>query len=135
MPTSSQHSTGTELKVASGRYWAHSETVRRPSRPKPRLLAPPQHQTWLLRLSPTYHREEDHDWNCHCAHPPKHARLDERRCTMKALVYKGPGEKTWEDVPDPVIREATDIIVKMAATTICGTDLHILKGVVPEVEA
>ena len=53
---------------------------------------------------------------------------------MKALVYKGPDEKTWEDVPDPVIREATDIIVKMAATTICGTDLHILKGDVPEVE-
>jgi alcohol dehydrogenase len=53
---------------------------------------------------------------------------------MKALVYKGPGQKSWEDVPDPVIQKSTDVIVKMIATTICGTDLHILKGDVPEVE-
>jgi alcohol dehydrogenase len=52
---------------------------------------------------------------------------------MKALVYKGPGQKSWEDVPNPVIQRPTDIIVKMDATTICGTDLHILKGDVPEV--
>ncbi|AXT85055.1 alcohol dehydrogenase [Aeromicrobium sp. A1-2] len=53
---------------------------------------------------------------------------------MKALVYKGPGHKSWEEVPDPVIQRPTDVIVKMVATTICGTDLHILKGDVPEVE-
>jgi alcohol dehydrogenase len=53
---------------------------------------------------------------------------------MKALVYKGPGQKSWEDVPNPVILAPTDVIVKMVATTICGTDLHILKGDVPEVE-
>jgi len=53
---------------------------------------------------------------------------------MKALVYKGPGQKSWEEVPNPTIRESTDVIVKMDATTICGTDLHILKGDVPEVE-
>ena len=53
---------------------------------------------------------------------------------MKALVYKGPGQKSWEEVPDPVIQKPTDVIVKMVATTICGTDLHILKGDVPEVE-
>jgi len=53
---------------------------------------------------------------------------------MKALVYKGPGQKSWEDVADPVIQKPTDVIVKMIATTICGTDLHILKGDVPEVE-
>ncbi len=53
---------------------------------------------------------------------------------MKALVYKGPGQKSWEEVPNPKIEQATDVIVKMAATTICGTDLHILKGDVPEVE-
>jgi alcohol dehydrogenase len=52
---------------------------------------------------------------------------------MKALVYKGPGAKSWEDAPDPTIQRPTDVIVKMAATTICGTDLHILKGDVPEV--
>jgi alcohol dehydrogenase len=52
---------------------------------------------------------------------------------MKALVYKGPGLKSWEEVENPVLRESTDVIVKMAATTICGTDLHILKGDVPEV--
>ena len=53
---------------------------------------------------------------------------------MKALVYKGPGEKGWVDVPDPKIEQPTDVVVKMVATTICGTDLHILKGDVPEVE-
>ena len=53
---------------------------------------------------------------------------------MKALVYQGPGQKAWQDVPDPAIKEPTDIIVKIVATTICGTDLHILGGDVPEVD-
>lgn len=52
---------------------------------------------------------------------------------MKALVYKGPGQKAWEDVPNPVISQPTDVIVKIDSTTICGTDLHILKGDVPAV--
>jgi alcohol dehydrogenase len=52
---------------------------------------------------------------------------------MKALVYKGPGQKSWEEVPNPVIKQPTDIIVKIITTTICGTDLHILKGDVPTV--
>ncbi|GAB84757.1 zinc-dependent alcohol dehydrogenase family protein [Gordonia rubripertincta] len=53
---------------------------------------------------------------------------------MKALVFHGPGEKSWDDVPDPTILQPTDVIVKIDATTICGTDLHILKGDVPAVE-
>ncbi|MFD9583460.1 alcohol dehydrogenase catalytic domain-containing protein [Streptomyces sp. NPDC059980] len=52
---------------------------------------------------------------------------------MKALVFHGPGKSAWEAVPDPGIQEATDIIVRVDAVTICGTDLHILKGDVPEV--
>ncbi len=52
---------------------------------------------------------------------------------MKALVYHGPGQKAWEDVPDPVIIDPTDVIVQIDTTTICGTDLHILKGDVPAV--
>ncbi len=52
---------------------------------------------------------------------------------MKALVYHGPGNKAWEEKPKPVLLEATDAIVKIYKTTICGTDLHILKGDVPEV--
>ncbi|MGW5522141.1 zinc-dependent alcohol dehydrogenase family protein [Gordonia sp. NPDC003950] len=52
---------------------------------------------------------------------------------MKALVFHGPGQKAWEDVPEPKLSEPTDIIVKMNTTTICGTDLHILKGDVPAV--
>ncbi|QGF24657.1 zinc-dependent alcohol dehydrogenase family protein [Raineyella fluvialis] len=52
---------------------------------------------------------------------------------MKALVYHGPNVKAWEDVPDPSIQEPTDCIVKVEATTICGTDLHIMKGDVPAV--
>src|SRR5699024_371616 len=54
---------------------------------------------------------------------------------MKALVYHGPGQKAWEEVPDPTILEATDVIVQVDTSTICGTDLHILKGDVPAVEA
>jgi alcohol dehydrogenase len=50
---------------------------------------------------------------------------------MKALVYHGAGNKAWEDVPDPIVRDDTDAIVRVDATTICGTDLHILKGDVP----
>ena len=47
---------------------------------------------------------------------------------MKALVYKGPGKKALEDRPRPTITAPTDAIVKISKTTICGTDLHILKG-------
>lgn len=52
---------------------------------------------------------------------------------MKALVYHGPAKKTWEEKPKPTIVDATDAVVKIYKTTICGTDLHILKGDVPEV--
>jgi alcohol dehydrogenase len=52
---------------------------------------------------------------------------------VKALVYHGPGQKSWADVPDPAIKKPTDIIVRIETTTICGTDLHILKGDVPAV--
>jgi alcohol dehydrogenase len=50
---------------------------------------------------------------------------------MKALVYLGPGKKALEDRPQPAITAPTDAIVKITKTTICGTDLHILKGDVP----
>ena len=50
---------------------------------------------------------------------------------MKALVYHGPGRKAWEDVPKPTITADTDAIVRVDATTICGTDLHIMKGDLP----
>jgi len=52
---------------------------------------------------------------------------------MKALVYHGPGQKAWEQVPDPQIVDDTDAIVQVDATTICGSDLHILGGDLPEV--
>jgi alcohol dehydrogenase len=52
---------------------------------------------------------------------------------MKAVVYHGPGKKSWEEVPDPQLQADTDVIVGIDAVTICGTDLHILKGDVPEV--
>jgi alcohol dehydrogenase len=53
--------------------------------------------------------------------------------TMKALVYHGPGKKSWEDKPKPTIIKPTDAVVKILKTTICGTDLHIMKGDVPAV--
>ena len=52
---------------------------------------------------------------------------------MRALVYHGPGQKAWEEVPKPGIMADTDAIVRVDAVTICGTDLHILKGDVPAV--
>jgi alcohol dehydrogenase len=52
---------------------------------------------------------------------------------MRAIVYHGPGQKAWEEVPDPEIIGDGDAIVRVDATTICGTDLHILKGDVPAV--
>jgi alcohol dehydrogenase len=52
---------------------------------------------------------------------------------MKALVYHGPGIKAWEEVPEPKLVDDTDAIVRVDATTICGTDLHILKGDLPAV--
>jgi alcohol dehydrogenase len=52
---------------------------------------------------------------------------------MKALVYHGPGDKGWDSVDDPSIVDPTDVIVRIDTSTICGTDLHILKGDVPEV--
>jgi alcohol dehydrogenase len=52
---------------------------------------------------------------------------------MRALVYHGPGVKAWEDVPEPEIIADTDAIVRVETVTICGTDLHILKGDVPAV--
>jgi len=52
---------------------------------------------------------------------------------VKALVYQGPGQKSWEDKASPVIEKPTDAVVRILHTTICGTDLHILKGDVPAV--
>lgn len=53
--------------------------------------------------------------------------------TMKALIYHGPGKKSWEQTDKPIIKETTDAVVKILKTTICGTDLHIMKGDLPEV--
>src|SRR5450631_189986 len=54
---------------------------------------------------------------------------------MKALVYRGPGKKQLEEMPKPALRDTTDAIVRVTRTTICGTDLHILKGDVATVAA
>src|SRR3974390_2002254 len=51
---------------------------------------------------------------------------------MKALVYEGPSTKSWKDVPDPRVENDADAIVRVDTPTICGTDLHILRGDVPE---
>jgi alcohol dehydrogenase len=53
---------------------------------------------------------------------------------MKALVYHGPRQRSWDTVPDPAIEAPSDIVVRVDTTTICGSDLHILKGDVPETE-
>ena len=55
--------------------------------------------------------------------------------SMKALTYRGPGKRAWEDRPKPQIQAPTDAVVRVTTTTICGTDLHILKGDLPTVES
>jgi alcohol dehydrogenase len=52
---------------------------------------------------------------------------------MKALVYHGPGKPAWEEKPQPTVLDPADAIVRITTTTICGTDLHILKGDLPAV--
>lgn len=54
---------------------------------------------------------------------------------MKALVFNGPGSKAWTEVPDARLIDPTDVVVRVDTTTICGTDLHILKGDVPAVSS
>jgi threonine dehydrogenase-like Zn-dependent dehydrogenase len=54
---------------------------------------------------------------------------------MRALVYHGPAQKAWEEAPDPEITDDGDVIVRVDAVTIRGTDLHILKGDVPAVRS
>jgi alcohol dehydrogenase len=51
---------------------------------------------------------------------------------MKALVYHGPGLRSWDTVKDPAIIDPTDVVVRIDTSTICGSDLHILRGDVPE---
>jgi alcohol dehydrogenase len=53
--------------------------------------------------------------------------------TMKALVYHGPGKRAWEDKPRPTLQDPSDAIIRITTSTICGTDLHILKGDLPAV--
>jgi alcohol dehydrogenase len=53
---------------------------------------------------------------------------------MKALVYGGPGQKSWTEVPHPAIVDPRDAIIRVDTVTICGSDLHILKGDVPAVQ-
>ncbi|MFF7266305.1 zinc-dependent alcohol dehydrogenase family protein [Streptomyces sp. NPDC008159] len=52
---------------------------------------------------------------------------------MKGFVFHGPGQSAWQDIPDPALKDPTDAVVRVDAVTICGTDLHILKGDVPDV--
>ncbi|WP_327341601.1 zinc-dependent alcohol dehydrogenase family protein [Streptomyces europaeiscabiei] len=52
---------------------------------------------------------------------------------MRGFVFHGPGQSAWEEIPDPDVKEPTDAVVRVDAVTICGTDLHILRGDVPEV--
>jgi alcohol dehydrogenase len=52
---------------------------------------------------------------------------------MKALVYRTSGKAAWESKPRPKIEQPGDAVVRITTTTICGTDLHILKGDLPEV--
>jgi alcohol dehydrogenase len=55
--------------------------------------------------------------------------------TMQALVYLGPGQRAWQTRPRPVVRDPGDAVVRITTSTICGTDLHIMKGDVPTVTA
>jgi alcohol dehydrogenase len=53
---------------------------------------------------------------------------------MRALTFHGPGRRSWDERPAPRILKPTDAVVRITTSTICGTDLHILKGDVPTVD-
>jgi alcohol dehydrogenase len=57
----------------------------------------------------------------------------ENKDMMNALVYNGPGQRAWQSVPKPRVRDPGDAVVRITTSTICGTDLHIMKGDVPTV--
>src|SRR6202171_1554288 len=61
------------------------------------------------------------------------ARVVETKTTMMALVYGGPGKRAGEWKPKPIVRDPGDAVVRITTSTICGTDLHILKGDLPSV--
>ncbi len=82
----------------------------------------------MVTLDPNAKPGSGSDWETTGIDPSSHEVI-----AVKALVYHGPGMKAWEEVPDPVIQDATDAIIRVDTTTICGTDLHILKGDTPEV--
>lgn len=68
------------------------------------------------------------------ARPTREARqVEGPKDGMMALVYHGPGRRAWEEKPKPTLLKPTDAVVRMTTSTICGTDLHILKGDVPSV--
>jgi alcohol dehydrogenase len=64
---------------------------------------------------------------------PADAAAPRASATMKALVYHGPGQYAWENKPRPAIQDPCDAVVRITTSTICGTDLHILKGDLPAV--
>jgi alcohol dehydrogenase len=65
--------------------------------------------------------------------PPTSATTPITSTTMKALVYHGPGKRAWEDKARPALQDPSDAILRITTSTICGTDLHILKGDLPAV--
>ncbi len=54
---------------------------------------------------------------------------------MNALVFHSPNEVSWDNIPDPCLMEPTDAIIRVITTTVCGSDLHIVRGDLPEVAA
>src|SRR5262249_11170302 len=93
--------------------------------------AAPRATTWYLRQS---RRGPHRQRRCRAQRTGGDGGREKGGLAMKALVYHGPGLKEWETKPDPGILAPTDAIVRIDSSTICGTDLHILKGDVPEVQ-
>lgn len=54
---------------------------------------------------------------------------------MKALTWHGKGDIRCESVPDPEIEDATDVVIKVTACAICGSDLHIYGGIIPQMKS
>ncbi len=95
---------------------------------------PPKTGAFVLPSSPGLGEHRGRTWRARTWRAGMTSQDDEEDA-MRAVVYHGPGEKSWDEVADPKIEVDTDAIVKIDAVTICGTDLHILKGDVPEMTA
>jgi len=120
------------LEIPSGEYFSSACDDKRANAQTPGWHAPKVlHQFSIEHIAPAGATPAHHRYTEMSLAAVLDRPTSKGVATMKALVYTGPNKKTFQEHPKPEISAPTDAIVKISKTTICGTDLHILKGDVP----